>query len=689
MSKSQLTVILPVRNGEKFITAAVASVLNQTFKEFELWVLENGSEDRTAHIVRSLKDPRIKLFELGSVGVQGALQYALENAPTEWVARMDADDLMFPERLQTQLNFIQKNPEVVFVGTAYALLTPFGHVFEPPVTSGTREVTRELLACNHRFFGDPTVVFNRHAALRAGGADFDFPRVDGVPLLFRLLTQGRGWEIAKHLHLYRVRPGSLSRGNDHLEQAYRVRLKYAPEFTKAEPREIAQPSFWRFITKLEILSGDIKSIRRAFHLRNQEEPWRTREKLLLLYSLLDQFNFWHYRGRYRRRRDWEKIFRPLLDLDQKALPMAARENSYTNISSLGTIVGHQMKKKTAARIPSLTVILPAYNAEATIASAIASTLNQTYTDFELWVLENGSDDRTAEIAYSFSDPRMKVFELGPVGFQEALKYGIENSSSEWLARMDADDLMFPDRLKTQMEALGREPELVLVGTGSAILTPFGHIFERHASGPSRGVDTSILAKGRNFADPSVVFNRRIALEVGGFDAEFTSGDVPLWFRMLKQGKGWEITEPLHLYRIQPHSMSTTKNAYAQGVRVRSKYSPQSLVYWPDERDPSSIWTLIATLELLAGDGRAVREAARVLDHDDFSGIARQFRWLSYLGRAGYFALQYRHRRRRIYRHRPDWEHLFAPLLETDQKQKSHQCDNSLFTVSNSNLRNGT
>jgi glycosyltransferase involved in cell wall biosynthesis len=335
MSKSQLTVILPVRNGEKFLAAAIASVLKQTFKEFELWVLENGSEDKTAQVVRSVKDSRIKLFELGPVGVQGALQYAIENARTDWLARMDADDLMFPNRLETQWDFIKRNPGVTFVGTAFGLLTPFGHIFEPMLTSGTREVTKELMAYNHRFFGDPTIVFNRHAAVRAGGADFDFPKVDGVPLLFRLLTQGRGWEIGKHLHLYRVRPASLSRGNEHIEQAYQVRLKYAPELFKAESKTMPEQNFWRFIANLELLSKDVKSIRRAFHHMKQEGPWGTSERLLLLRNLMAQLAFWHYRRRdrrrYRYRRDWEESFRSLLDLEQGDLPITCRESSESDI----------------------------------------------------------------------------------------------------------------------------------------------------------------------------------------------------------------------------------------------------------------------------------------------------------------------------------------------------------------------
>lgn len=327
MSKSRLTVILPVQNGEKFITAAIASVLNQTFTEFELWILENGSQDRTPQIVSSIKDSRIRLFQLGSVGIQGALQYALENAPTEWLARMDADDLMFPQRLQTQLDFIRENRDVAFVGTAFALLTPFDHIFEPILTSSTREVTKESLAYNHRFFGDPTIVFNRAAALRAGGADFGFPKVDGVPLLFRLLAQGKGWEIAEHLHVYRVRPASLSRGDEHIEQAHAVRRKYAPEFIKAEVKPPQQQSVWRLIANLELLCGDITSIRQAFHCMKQEKPWQTKEKYFLLQGVRDQLDFWqfHYRNRrrYRYRSDWEELFERLFDLKEENPPPAA------------------------------------------------------------------------------------------------------------------------------------------------------------------------------------------------------------------------------------------------------------------------------------------------------------------------------------------------------------------------------
>jgi glycosyltransferase involved in cell wall biosynthesis len=315
--------------------------------------------------------------------------------------------------------------------------------------------------------------------------------------------------------------------------------------------------------------------------------------------------------------------------------------------------------------PPVTVVLPAHNAEATIAQAIASTLQQSYTDFELWVLENGSNDHTAEIARGFSDPRVRVFELGPVRVQGALQYGIENASSDWLARMDADDLMFPNRLEVQMDFIKTNPDIAFVGTASAILTPFNHIFEPIFTSGSREVTTELLTcYKRFFADGSVVFNRRAALDTGGVDFEFTGGvdGVALFFSLLTKGKGWEIAEHLYLYRLQPGSLSRAKDHAEQGYRVRAKYAPQFLAHIPKPpREPSSVWRSIAGLELLAGDGRAVRRAADFLE-GEYASTARRVRWLSYLGRLGYVCFRWRNPSKYRYRRRPDWEELFAPLL---------------------------
>lgn len=326
--------------------------------------------------------------------------------------------------------------------------------------------------------------------------------------------------------------------------------------------------------------------------------------------------------------------------------------------------------------PQLTVLLPAHNSEATIAAAIQSVLYQSYSDFELWVLESGSSDRTAEIARGFSDPRVKVFELGSMGFQDVLVYALANAQTEWLARMDADDICFPNRFKEQVEVIKQKPELVLVGTRCAYLTPFGHIFETRPNVTSREIGPLNLRLLGNeasfFADGSVIFRRSVALEVGGYDPEFQMGDVPLWFRMLRHGKGWEIAEPLYLYRLHPSSLSHTKIAPSDELfRFLVKYAPELLhLHFPGESirppKPSAwhaqyYWLRMAAYEALTGDRRTVLQAVSFLDRDGpFKREARLIRWFTYFGPLGNF--YYKWFRHNKYRHRLDWEKLFNSLV---------------------------
>ena len=231
--------------------------------------------------------------------------------------------------------------------------------------------------------------------------------------------------------------------------------------------------------------------------------------------------------------------------------------------------------------------------------------------------------------------------------------------------MDADDLMFPERLRTQMKVIQQRPELVFVGTACALLTPFNHIFERVIAVRSREVDRERLGWGRFFADPSVVFNRRVALEAGGVDSEFSNGDVPLLFRLLQRGKGWEIADALHLYRMRPQSMSRSANFMKQGIQIRAKYAPNTVSHYgtPPEVG-SSGWSSIAALASLSGDSTAVRQAARFLEAEA-PRTARRMRWGSYLGRLTYKLYSWRYPSRYSYRRRRDWERVFAPFLERE------------------------
>lgn len=295
----------------------------------------------------------------------------------------------------------------------------------------------------------------------------------------------------------------------------------------------------------------------------------------------------------------------------------------------------------------LTVIMPARNAEEYIEQAIASVLAQTYTEWEMWVLENGSTDGTVDVVHGFSDRRIKLFELGPVGFRGALEFGIRNSTSPWLARMDADDIMLPLRLERQCEVINNMPRISLVGTHHSIITPSGHVFETTSKPRTGGVSAYDLATHRGFADPSVVFNRHLAVEVGGTDPEFGVGsDIALWFRLLQKRDGWQIGEPLYGYRLLPTSLSQNVVSAEECLRVREKYIHGYLRRASLPRK-SLFWTRIASFELMAGDLEAVRYAASKLEHEGNVREAALMRWRARFGRLA--AVYYRHRNRNRYR----------------------------------------
>jgi len=121
--------------------------------------------------------------------------------------------------------------------------------------------------------------------------------------------------------------------------------------------------------------------------------------------------------------------------------------------------------KPTARLPRVAVVLAVYNGEKYLAEAVHSVLAQTFADFELVVIDDGSTDRTAEILAGFRDPRVRVIRFPENrGLVTALNTGIQESQSELIARMDADDVCVPQRFERQVEFLDGHPDAGLCGT---------------------------------------------------------------------------------------------------------------------------------------------------------------------------------------------------------------------------------
>ena len=131
---------------------------------------------------------------------------------------------------------------------------------------------------------------------------------------------------------------------------------------------------------------------------------------------------------------------------------------------------------TADNCSLVSICLPAFNCEKTLTVAIRSILNQTYGNWELLLMEDGSSDRTLEVAQSFSDPRISVFtDHSHKGLVSRLNQAVAMSRGEYFARMDADDVAYPERLERQVGYLARHPEVDLLGCGMIVFKSDGHM----------------------------------------------------------------------------------------------------------------------------------------------------------------------------------------------------------------------
>ncbi|MCF6298059.1 MAG: glycosyltransferase, partial [Flavobacteriaceae bacterium] len=117
MSNSKITVILPIYNGMPFLKESVESLKQQTFQDFIVLLINNGSTDSTKEFISSINDDRFKYYELEKPNLVKALNFGLQFVDTEFIARMDADDISHPKRFEKQIDFLESNKNIDVVGT--------------------------------------------------------------------------------------------------------------------------------------------------------------------------------------------------------------------------------------------------------------------------------------------------------------------------------------------------------------------------------------------------------------------------------------------------------------------------------------------------------------------------------------------------------------------------------------------
>jgi len=194
-----------------------------------------------------------------------------------------------------------------------------------------------------------------------------------------------------------------------------------------------------------------------------------------------------------------------------------------------------------------------FNGEKYLREAIESILSQTFTDFEFLIIDDGSTDMSLKIIRSFSDLRIRlVVNNGNIGLTKSLNKGIMLAHCEYIARMDADDISLPLRLEKQVRYLNNNPEVVLLGSSAEIINDRDQYVRTFiAISEPKFKD---LLKVNQFIHGSIIFRKKIILDLGGYDELFKNGqDYALLLKVIKHYRIQNTCEVL--YKLRKHSES--------------------------------------------------------------------------------------------------------------------------------------
>jgi glycosyltransferase involved in cell wall biosynthesis len=225
--------------------------------------------------------------------------------------------------------------------------------------------------------------------------------------------------------------------------------------------------------------------------------------------------------------------------------------------------------------------MPTYNARPFLHDAIASVLAQTWSDFELIIVDDGSTDDSLAVAQSFAqtDPRVKVFSQPNSGTATTLNRAIELASSEWIFIMHSDDLMHPNRLERQLAFLEDHPELAVASSLVRHIDESGRVIGRDNSFlfTHEEIEEKIrLNKLIGFNHPAVVLRKSVVQSAGGYRQEFwPAEDIDLWNRLAEQGHKILVQpETLLDYRIHGASASVSR---ARLTRIKVRWLKDSML----------------------------------------------------------------------------------------------------------------
>ncbi len=545
---------IPTRGRGTYLSEAVGSALNQTIHAIQVTVGENGSG--TPEVEEALAawsgDERLRHLVHG-VDLGPAKNYtAVAAGDAPYLAILHDDDRWEPQFLERRVAFLEEHPSCAFVFSRCFLIDANGSyvdVWEDVLTPGVHSPESFLPALyEHNIVPVPTVVVRR-AAYESIGGDFHDLLFNDHELWLRLGSNSDVGYLPTIDAAYRIHSNQTTFANRRRLGENRVKFYEAvDDATSAvldrSVRHRASASAHLQMAADAFERGErIAAVREVARATTASPATMLRPRegrraaLLLAASLLG--------------RPGERLWRARRDFGRRrADAMGARRAGAARRALPPTAV-----------TPLFSVVIPARNAEHTIAQALDSVLIQTCQEFEIIVVDDGSTDRTALVAAENGADRVRVVSQENQGVSAARNTGIRVARGRWVSFLDADDLWLPTYLAKSRDMFVRDPEPGLVFTDAWVYDePAGRIRRQPMMARRRPTEElpsdpdaffSLLLAG-NFVYTSATVPKHVLEQVGGYDQELTRAeDYDLWLRISAAGHGAAyVPGPLALYRLQ-------------------------------------------------------------------------------------------------------------------------------------------
>ncbi len=216
----KVSVILPVYNGEDFLKEAIESILSQTFTDFEFIIIDDGSTDGTSAILKDYQkiDNRIIVHQYDHRGLIQTLNEGCRLAHGDYIARMDADDISMPERLEKQVNYLEKNPDIGVLGCGVKIIDSRGKeikIIRFPKEHGV--LKWRLCFYNALTFAHPAVIMRRTLIEEVGGYNSEAIHSEDYELWRQLSKLTRFSNLQEVLFCLRKHESNITRVPEHIE----------------------------------------------------------------------------------------------------------------------------------------------------------------------------------------------------------------------------------------------------------------------------------------------------------------------------------------------------------------------------------------------------------------------------------------------------------------------------------------